>query len=154
VIDRLKRHPLARAVRLDKVRIAGLEITLGHYIKEEALVKIPVWKMLSAPLSQIERRAGSWADALGDTAHVIDGETMIGGGSMPAGAIPTKLVAIGGPGNGQTQKYAQMVSRQLRLSAPPIIGRIDNGLVLLDPRTVLPEEDEIVLRALHTLCLS
>ncbi len=154
VIDKLKRHPLARALRLDKIRIAGLEVTLSHYIKEEALLKIPVWMMISASLNQIQRRAIRWAKPLGVMARVIDGETMIGGGSMPGGSMPTKLVAIGGYDSGQPQKFAHILNRKLRSYSPAIVGRVDNDILLLDPRTVLPEEDETVLRVLHTLCLS
>ena len=143
-IDKLKRHPLARAVRIDKTRLAGLAATLLHYLKEEATVKIPVWRMIAASLGDIERRAGRWAKALGDIAKVVDGETMVGGGSLPGGSLPTKLVAIGGG-----SKKVQSISRQLRLSEVPVIGRIEKDRLLLDPRTVLPEEDEIVLKALH-----
>lgn len=141
-IDKLKRHPLARALRIDKTRLAGLTVTLLHYLKEEATVKIPVWQMIVAPLKEIEKRAGRWAKTRGDT-EVIDGETMVGGGSLPGGSLPTKLVAIGGK--------AQEISRELRLSEIPIIGRVEKDKLLLDPRTVLPEEDEIVMKALKDL---
>ncbi|OGO18192.1 MAG: hypothetical protein A2Z15_07200 [Chloroflexi bacterium RBG_16_50_11] len=114
-----------------------------HYLKEEATQKIPVWRMIAAPLKDIEKRAGRWAKSLGDV-KVIDGETMVGGGSLPGGSLPTKLVAIGGG-----SKKVQSISRQLRLSEVPVIGRIEKDRLLLDPRTVLPEEDEIVLKALH-----
>jgi L-seryl-tRNA(Ser) seleniumtransferase len=142
-IDKLKRHPLARAVRIDKTRLAGLAVTLLHYLKGEATVKIPVWRMIAAPLDEIERRAELWAKALGGGAKVISGETMVGGGSLPGGSLPTKLVAIGGGA-----KKVQAISRKLRLMEIPIIGRIEKDELLLDPRTVLPEEDEIVIKGL------
>jgi L-seryl-tRNA(Ser) seleniumtransferase len=141
-IDKLKRHPLARALRIDKTRLAGLAVTLLYYLKEEAVLKIPVWRMIAAPLKDIEKRAGCWAKAYSD-AKVIDGETMVGGGSLPGGSLPTKLVAIGGGG-----KKAQEISRKLRLQEIPVIGRMEKDQLLLDPRTVLPEEDEIVIKAL------
>ncbi|MHB8105095.1 MAG: L-seryl-tRNA(Sec) selenium transferase [Dehalococcoidales bacterium] len=139
-IDKLKRHPLARALRIDKTRLAGLAATLLHYLQEEAVVKVPVWRMIGVPLKEVEKRAGRWAKAYGD-AKVIDGETMVGGGSLPGGSLPTKLVAIGG-------KRAQEFGRKLRLQEIPIIGRIDKDRLLLDPRTVLPEEDAVVIKAL------
>jgi L-seryl-tRNA(Ser) seleniumtransferase len=142
-IDKLKRHPLARAVRIDKTRLAGLAVTLLHYLKEEAIDKIPVWRMIAAPPEEIERRAGLWAQALGGMAQVVPGETMVGGGSLPGGSLPTKLVAIGGG-----SKKVQSISRKLRLREVPVIGRIDKDVLLLDPRSVLPEEDEIVIKAL------
>jgi L-seryl-tRNA(Ser) seleniumtransferase len=142
-VDKLKRHPLARALRSDKTRLAGLAATLMHYLKEEATAKVPVWRMIAAPLKEIEQRAGLWAKAY-DDAKVIDGETMVGGGSLPGGSLPTKLVAIGG-------KRALEISRRLRLQKIPVIGRVEKDRLLLDPRTVLPEEDEIVIKALSSI---
>jgi len=145
-VDRLKRHPLARAVRSDKIRLAALAATLVHYLKEEATTMIPVWRMISTPLEAIEKRAGLWAKALGD-AQVVPGETMVGGGSLPGGTLPTRLVAI----SGRRKNAAQIISQRLRLQEVPVIGRISEDVLLLDPRTVLPEEDDIVLRALGNL---
>jgi L-seryl-tRNA(Ser) seleniumtransferase len=143
-VDKLKRHPLARALRIDKTRLAGLAATLLHYLKEEATEKIPVWRMIAASLKDIEKRAGRWANVC--DAKVIDGETMVGGGSLPGGSLPTRLVAIGGG-----SKHVQEISRKLRFQEVPIIGRIDKDQLLLDPRTVLPEEDEIIIKTLSSL---
>jgi len=151
LITRLKRHPLARAVRIDKIRLAGLAVTLAHYIKGEALLKIPVWMMISRPLAEIERRARAWAEALGGQAQVIDGESMVGGGSLPGSTLPSKLVAIGRPGKKKGASLAQTLAQRLRSQETPIIGRITGDVLLLDPRTVFPEEDEIVLKALKEL---
>ena len=147
-IDKLRKHPLARAVRIDKVRLAGLAATLVHYLKDEAVTKIPVWRMISAPLAEIDRRAKQWAQVLSDQAQVIAGETMIGGGSLPGGTLPTSLVAIG---DRKDRNIAQVTSRKLRSQERPVIGRISDDVLLLDPRAVLPEEDEIVLKALRNL---
>ncbi len=148
LVDKLRKHPLARAVRIDKIRLAGLVATLVHYLKGEALEKIPVWRMVSAPVEEINNRARRWAEAAGSLARVVDGETMIGGGSLPGGTLPTKLVAIGGRGGKNT---APALSRRLRSRQTPIIGRISGDKLLLDPRSVLPEEDKIVLEALKEL---
>jgi L-seryl-tRNA(Ser) seleniumtransferase len=142
-VDKLKKHPLARAARIDKIRLAGMAATLLHYLKGEAVAKVPVWQMIAAPLKEIEKRAALWAKALGEGVKVVDGETMIGGGSLPGGSLPTKLLAIGGG-----SKKVQEIGRKLRLRERPVIGRIEKDLLLLAPRTVLPEEDEIVVRAL------
>jgi L-seryl-tRNA(Ser) seleniumtransferase len=143
-IEKLKKHPLARALRIDKTRLAGLVATVTHYVKGEATTKIPVWRMIAAPLEDIEKRATLWSQALGGGAKVIPGETMVGGGSLPGGSLPTILVALSG-------KNIQAVSRGLRLRDVPVIGRIDKDKLLLDPRTVLPEEDEIVVQALKEI---
>ncbi|MDP2932016.1 MAG: L-seryl-tRNA(Sec) selenium transferase [Chloroflexota bacterium] len=142
LVDRLKKHPLARAIRIDKLDLAGLAATLIHYLKGEALSKVPVWRMISAPLDEIDRRAKRWAESLGGLARVEDGETMIGGGSLPGGTLPTRLVAIGGG-------KVQALSEKLRHRQIPVIGRISGTTLLLDPRSVLNEEDDIMLQALH-----
>lgn len=147
-VDKLKKHPLARAMRVDKTRLAALAATLLNYLKGEATTKIPVWRMIAAPLKDIEKRAGTWAKALGDMGQVIDGETMVGGGSLPGGSLPTKLVAVRG---GDGKNTAQAVARKLRLRDIPVIGRISEDILLLDPRTVPPEEDDIILQALTDL---
>jgi len=147
-IDKLKKHPLARAVRIDKIRLAGLIATLVHYLKDEATTKIPVWRMISAPVAEIDQRARKWARALSDLAQVIEGETMIGGGSLPGGTLPTRLVAIG---DKKDRSLVQILSRKLRSQEIPIVGRISENILLLDPRSTLPEEDKIVLKALRDL---
>ena len=147
-MDKLRKHPLARAVRIDKIRLAGLVATLVHYLKGEAVAKIPVWRMISAPLAEIDRRAKQWAQALGDLAQVVEGETMVGGGSLPGGTLPTRLVAIG---DKKDRNVAQILSRKLRSQELPVIGRISEDVLLLDPRSVLPEEDDMVLKALRNL---
>ena len=150
-MDKLRKHPLARAVRIDKIRLAGVAATLIHYLKGEAVKKIPVWQMLSTPLEEIERRAEMWAQALGDLAQVIEGESMVGGGSLPGSVLPTRLVAISGGGKGKGRSVVQTLARRLRSQQFPIIGRISGDVLLLDPRSVLPEEDQIVLGMLRNL---
>jgi L-seryl-tRNA(Ser) seleniumtransferase len=102
--------------------------------------------MISMPLVEIEKRAGLWAQALGDIAEVVDGATMVGGGSLPGSTLPTRLVAIG---NEQFNRNMVLsLARALRHNVPPVIGRIANDILLLDPRTVMDGEDDIVLQAL------
>ncbi len=150
LIEKLKKHPLARAMRIDKVRLAGLAATLMHYLKGEAPQKIPVWRMIATPLAELEQRASLWAEALGSKARIIDGESMVGGGSLPGGTLPTKLVAIGEPGKKKNPVVQQMAAK-LRQAETPVIGRISDNMLLLDPRSVLPEEDGIVLKALEKI---
>jgi L-seryl-tRNA(Ser) seleniumtransferase len=149
-VDKLRRHPFARAVRIDKIRLAGLIATLIHYVRGEATSTIPIWQMISTNLNEIGFRAQSWASATNDLGRVIDGESMVGGGSLPGGTLPTKLVAIGG----EVKKNAAFVlklSQALRNYKIPIIGRITDNVLLLDPRSVLPEEDESITKALSEI---
>jgi L-seryl-tRNA(Ser) seleniumtransferase len=146
-VDKLKRHPLARAVRIDKIRLAGLVATLLHYLRGEATSSIPIWQMISANLNEIDSRAHKLAAATGGLGRVEDGESMVGGGSLPGGTLPTKLVAISITGKNNAA-FILKFSQELRNYKTPIIGRISDNVLLLDPRSVLPEEDEIVVSAL------
>jgi L-seryl-tRNA(Ser) seleniumtransferase len=137
LIARLRRHPLARALRMDKSSIAALNATLLHYVKGEAEREVPVWRMIALPLSDVTARARRWARLIGEGAEAVDGRSMVGGGSLPAESLPTKLVALPA-GSGAA---LEALAKRLRLGDPPIIGRIEDGRLLLDPRTVEPRED-------------
>lgn len=150
-VDKLRRHPLARAVRIDKIRLAGLIATLIHYVRGEATAKIPIWRMIATPVAEIERRACVWAEATNGLGMVIDGESMVGGGSLPGGTLPTKLVVIG-QGGKKASPLVINLSRALREWQIPVIGRIQDNAFWLDPRSVLPEEDATVCKALEELC--
>jgi L-seryl-tRNA(Ser) seleniumtransferase len=149
LVDRLKKHPMARAVRIDKTRMAGLAVTLLAYLKGEAVQRIPIWQMIAAPPQEMERRAERWAQVLGDLSRVVDGESMVGGGSLPGSTLPTKLVAIGRTTKKGEQNAGQLLARRLREHEPPIVGRLSGNVLLLDPRTVLPDEDEALVKALR-----
>lgn len=151
LVDKLKKHPLARAVRIDKIRLAGLIATLIHYLKEEAVEKIPGWRMISTPVGDIDKRARLWAQALEGSVRVIEGESMIGGGSLPGNTLPTRLVALGGQSRKKGKGLAQALARKLRSQDPPIVARISENLLLLDPRSVLPEEDQVVIQSLRNV---
>ncbi len=143
-VERLRRHPLARALRMDKAGIAGLAATINHYLKGEALEKVPVWRMIATPVDAIGRRARRWARAAGPGASVVDSRSMVGGGSLPEEGLPTKVVAIATAGGAA----AETLARRLREHEPPVIARIERDAVLLDPRTVHPREDKTVITAL------
>lgn len=149
LIDALRRHPLARALRMDKTSIAGLTATLRHYVKGEALDKVPVWRMISMPLATVQRRARRWARTIGPPARLVDGRSMVGGGSLPEEGLPTKLLAI--PGDG---KYLTEVAQRLRQGDPPVVARIDSGMLLFDPRTVYPRQDAALTKALRAALLA
>ena len=144
LVDKLRGHQLARAVRVDKVTLAGLAETLLHYVKGEAESKIPVWRMISMPLEEIERRAAEWARSLGEVV-VLRGESVVGGGSLPGGTLPTRVLALKAQGKG-----GQRLAERLRRHDPPVMSRVEKTMVFLDPRTVDPEDDSVVDQALHS----
>lgn len=141
LLAKIKKHPLARAMRADKLCLAGLNATLLHYLKDEALEQIPVWRMISAPLETLEGRARAWQMALA-AGEVVDGLSTVGGGSLPGETLPTKLLAL--PGVSPNRLLAS-----LRRAEPPVIGRVQDERALLDPRTVLPEQDETLIDAVR-----
>lgn len=129
---------------MDKASIAGLAATLTHYARDEALEKVPVWRMIATPLATIERRVRRWARTLGEGADVVDGRSMIGGGSLPEESLPTRLLALG------DGLDVEALARRLRTDDPPVIGRIERDRLLLDPRTVLPRQDAPLLAAVRS----
>lgn len=148
MIARLRRDPLARAARLDKVILAALAATLGLYRSGEAVERIPVWRMIGAQPDDLRRRA------LGIVAAVVEGvrdqidvesvESTIGGGSLPGETLPSVALSL-------RLSRPDAVHRRLRAGNPAVIGRVRDGRVLLDLRTVIPEEDPLVGDALSRL---
>ena len=145
LLEKIKRHPLARAVRADKLCLAGISATLIHYLKGEAAAKVPVWQMISMDSAVIRQRAESWQLDL-NYGEVIEGKSMVGGGSLPEESLPTWLLAL------PVKKANQFLSR-LRSQAQPIIARIENEQVVFDPRTVFPAQDSLVIQSLRELLL-
>lgn len=146
LVERLRRHPLARAVRIDKLCLAGLAATLTHYLKGEALTEVPVWWMIARPAEEVRFRAEAWAGkvtGLG-TVEVVPTESAVGGGSLPGETLPSFALAVR-PRDGDVVGLA----RRLRLAHPAVVGRVEANRLLLDPRTVLPEDDEALLGVLR-----
>lgn len=143
LINKLKKHPLARAIRADKLCLSALSATLLHYLKSEALEKIPVWAMISQPEDQINIRAGQWIHHIGH-GELVEGRSTIGGGSLPEETLPTWLVAI-------SVRHPNKVLSLLRETQPPIIARIEEDRLVLDPRTVLADQEEQLLLNLQNI---
>ncbi len=146
-LETMRRHPLARAMRMDKSSIAGLAATLEHYARGEATSEVPVWRMIAAPFDRLRRRARRWVRACDGHAEVVRGHSMIGGGSLPGKALESALCSVAPPG-GEATAFAAA----LRAADPPVIARIEHDRVLLDPRTVEPAEDRLVEAVLRELC--
>jgi len=142
LLARIKKHPLARAVRADKVALAGVTATLLHYLKDEAEREIPIWQMISMERGQVRARAEAWRKSLG-WGEVVESESTVGGGSLPGESMKTWALAL------EVRSPDKFMMR-LRASHPPVIARTENDRVLLDPRTVLPEQEESLLAVLQS----
>ena len=142
VIETLKRHPLARAIRADKLCLAALSATLDHYRRGEEWREIPVLWMIARPLAELQRIARRWARQLGPAASVIPGESTVGGGSLPGATLPSALVALDVP-------TPDTLAAALRGASTPVIARIADDRLLLDPRTVLPGQEKTLLATLR-----
>ncbi len=148
LVDRIRTHPLMRAVRADKLTHASLEATLGLWMRAPERNRIPLHRMLTMPIDDIQRRAQSLvaglASIVGLSCRIIDGTSTIGGGASPGSALPTRLVSLSAVG-----RSANAMEARLRAATPPVIARIVNDAVVIDLRTVGEDEDADVARAIR-----
>ena len=145
-VDKVRKHPLMRAVRAGKQTYAALEATLALWQQEPSRTDIPVVAMLLMPIEQIDRRARALAAAIrmaapGVTCDIIDGASTIGGGAAPQSQIPTRLLSLK-----STKQSAAALEAALRTGIPAVITRIQQDAVLIDLRTVAPEHDDLLAR--------
>jgi L-seryl-tRNA(Ser) seleniumtransferase len=143
LIAKLKRHPLARAIRADKLCLAGLSATLQHYLKGDAEHEIPVWRMISADAQLLRQRADVWQQRLGQ-GEVLYAQSTVGGGSLPEEMLPTFVLALQLP-------HIEQAAARLRKGSTPVIARVQDGKLLLDPRTVLLEEEDQLIEQLNLI---
>ena len=147
-VKKMSRHPLARALRIDKLTLAALEATMRQRVTGHA-EQIPVERMLHAQLEDVRRRAAMWSVKLaerGVETRLVEGSSAVGGGSLPEHSVATTLLAIAGP--------ASRLSTALRLGDPPVIARIDKDECCLDPRTILKGEDETLIDAVEAAAMT
>ncbi len=144
LIEHVGRHPVARALRIDKMTLAALAATLTAYLNENPVDEIPIWRMISAHEDELIHRAMAWRDTL-NMGEVRSDRSAIGGGSLPGETLPTSVLAVGATSN------VESIARLLRSQKPPIVGRIHESELLMDPRTVLPEEDSQIVAALKAI---
>jgi L-seryl-tRNA(Ser) seleniumtransferase len=141
-VRRIRTHPLMRALRVDKMTYAALEATLQEYLAGRATKSVPVARMIGMSADEIEARAARLAERLragGFGALIVDGVSTIGGGSAPGSALPSRLIAVSLP-----NETPDNLEARLRRLDPPVIARIENDRVVLDLRTVLPEQEQIL----------
>ncbi|NOX60776.1 MAG: L-seryl-tRNA(Sec) selenium transferase [Chloroflexi bacterium] len=145
IIEALKLEPLTRAMRVDKITLAALQATLMAYARETAVEEIPVWRMIAAQPEALAHRAESWADALvaaGLPVELRPGQSAIGGGALPGQTLPTTLLAV-------LSDKPQSLAARLRANDPPVVARIEEDAVVFDPRTISPDEEPGLLRAIQ-----
>jgi len=149
-IDKIRHHPLARALRIDKLTLAALEATLSHYLdQQEAIRELPVLQMLAMPQEEIGKRArrlqrkilAALKDKLDAT--IVSEPSQVGGGALPLTELPGSAIAI-------TPKACSVedLAERLRLGRIPVVGRIQEGRLLLNPRTIFADEEAQVVTAL------
>jgi L-seryl-tRNA(Ser) seleniumtransferase len=154
LVAKLRQHPLARALRVDKTTLAGLEATLLSYVRGRATEEIPVWRMIAATPEIVRARAEQLAAAIehdhapgrgvGWRVSVVGCESAVGGGSLPGATLPSYAVAIEGT-------PSDALARALRHTTPPVIGRIAEQRLLLDVRTVLVEQETALVEAVRAV---
>jgi L-seryl-tRNA(Ser) seleniumtransferase len=147
LISAMRRHPLVRALRADKLCLAALEATLNAYLEGVAHEELPTLRMLYAPVSEVEERARRIAEEMAPAApdlkvDVVPSVARSGGGTLPTREIPSFAVRLDGAD-------ADSLAERLRAAEPPVVGRVHDGKLWLDVRTLLPEDEEAVVRALR-----
>ena len=151
-VEAIKRHPLARALRVDKVTLAALDATLQLYLDpEKAEQRLPLLRLLSTPLENLRFRAEQMAPQIAATegvasAEVVESAAYLGGGSVPGQEIPTYCIAVT-PASGSVDE----LSRRLRTATPAVYGRIQQDRLLIDLRTVFVDQDQRILEAFEGL---
>jgi L-seryl-tRNA(Ser) seleniumtransferase len=153
LVARMRSNSLFRALRVDKLTYAALEATLLAYVKRDHDA-VPVLRMMRLSKGEIARRAENMVSRV-ESAQVksaalklelLDGESVIGGGAAPSAVLPTRLIALT-----HSNLSADELSARLRANTPPIITRVEEGHVLIDLRTVFPEQDEVLVEVLNSV---
>jgi L-seryl-tRNA(Ser) seleniumtransferase len=148
-LDRIRKHPLMRALRVDKMTYAALEATLAEYVAGRAQTTVPVQRMLTMTAAEIRARADAVANAIrgnhGWDADLVKGASAIGGGSAPGVELPTWLVSISRDG-----LTLDALEAHLRKLTPPVVARIEHDRLMLDLRTVPPDQDFLLAALIVT----
>ncbi len=147
LVARVIRHPLARVVRIDKMTLAALAATLQVYLRGCAAEELPIWRLIAVGADELRARAERWRVSLATApgkVDVVPGASTVGGGSIPGETLKTWLLRVRPPRGG-----ASMLAARLRAGNPAVVGRIAEDHLLIDPRTVLPDEDGVLLERLR-----
>lgn len=147
-IEILRKHPLYRALRVDKIVIAGLENLILTYLKKEAAEKIPVWKMIKTSLDDLKLRAEELKRNLEELkikVSILQSKSTVGGGSLPGETLPTYIISF------DSEMSPDQLSERFRSFPIPIIGRIENDKFSLDLRTIFPHQDETLIQSIKSI---
>ncbi|MGB2697755.1 MAG: L-seryl-tRNA(Sec) selenium transferase [Candidatus Zixiibacteriota bacterium] len=150
-IEVLRKHPLYRALRVDKIVIAGLENLILTYLKKEATEKIPAWRMMNTSLDELKSRAQKLKRKLEENdikVSVSESKSTVGGGSLPGETLPTYVLSF------DSEITPDQLSEKFRSLPTPIIGRIENDRFTLDLRTIFPHQDKILLDSIKSILSS
>jgi len=147
LVSAMRRHPLVRTLRADKLCLAALEATLNAYLARTATEELPTLRMLHAPVSEVGERARRLAEKMAREVpdlevNVVHSVARSGGGTLPTHEVPSCAVRLGGTG-------AESLAERLRAAEPPVVGRVHGGKLWLDVRTLLPGDEEAVMRAVR-----
>jgi L-seryl-tRNA(Ser) seleniumtransferase len=148
LVARMRSNSLFRALRVDKLTYAALEATLLAYVKRDHDA-VPVLRMMRLSKDEIARRAGKIVSGIAGTKlklELRDGESVIGGGAAPSAVLPTRLIALT-----HADLSADQLNARLRANSPPVIARVEEGRVLVDLRTVFPEQDAVLVETLNSV---
>ena len=151
VVRRITAHPLARAVRADKTTLAGVAATLRHYLRSDYTESIPIWRMMSSTLPELEARCQRWIEQMkDDDIELVSSTATIGGGSLPGETLESRAIALREDSLRARGLSLDLVAHRLRNGSPAVIPYLGNGRLLVDARTVLPDQDAGVVTALTT----
>jgi L-seryl-tRNA(Ser) seleniumtransferase len=153
VIDKLRKHPMARALRIDKLTLAALEATLRLYLDpKKALEQVPTLRMLSLPVEELQRRCDNLLPRivthLGESADctIIETTATVGGGALPLAELPGCAIALA-----PKQISLNELTTRLRSCEPAVVGRIQDDRFLIDPRTLNQDDEDLLLKALQQI---
>ena len=150
IVRRVSAHPLARAVRADKTTLAGVAATLRHYLRDDVTETVPIWRMIATGTEALQARCRAWAVALraAGPLEVVTSESAVGGGSLPGETLESRALAIDEAAAARRGLRLDALAARLRTGRPALMPRVEDGRLLVDARTVLPEQDDDVVRAI------
>jgi len=147
-LKKISQHPLFRTLRVGKITLTILQKILLSYLNGEAVNEIPIWKMISCPLDKIATRSQNICQKLKKEdipAFTKEGQTAVGGGSLPGQTLPTRLIITKPP------CPVEIFSKELRLFSSPLLGRIEKDFFILDPRCIDPSSDNLVIKIITSV---
>ncbi len=152
IVRKIAAHPLARAVRADKSALAGVAATLRHYLRDDFTSEIPIWRMISSSAEELERRCQTWLERLpGAGAEVASSNATVGGGSLPGETLESRALIFSEDALAKHGMSLDEAAHCLRNGTPSLVPHLENGRLIIDARTVLPDQDDAVVEAVQRM---